>query len=480
MSELEQVLAKYFAEKQYGQKAPTGTPTTNYIHGPGGIFGVAGLDQQVISARIAPRGIAQELTVNPTIYTDPQYPYITGMEFITTTQPTGVCDTCVSMETESCLQTAPLGRVCVESKELEINRVFQRINPGEMDLTLVNSVLGQDESFVPSPSQGQQALNMAIAWAMIEIGAGMQNLLAPMVWQGNPTNNTAGGGYREFVGLDTLIGENKVDAITGTRCNALDSDVKEFNYNNIGYTDASGNFLIVRMINYVSVYTKHNAERQGLMPVRWAWVMRPEAWEELLEVWPVAYYSTRQLTLPTGNTNFVDGARIAMLREEMKNGMFIDTTAGRIPVVTDDGIFEHDSTNDANVPAGSFASSMYLVPLTYLGNRPATYFEHLDYRQALPEIRMLHETDNYWVTDNGRFMWTNEFQKWCLTMSGKIEPRIILRTPQIAGKIEHVLYTPLQHLRSWDEDSDYFFKGGESSRAAPSLWNDATYEESRQ
>ena len=40
MSELERVLANYFAEKQYGQKAPTGTPTTNNIHGPGGIFGV--------------------------------------------------------------------------------------------------------------------------------------------------------------------------------------------------------------------------------------------------------------------------------------------------------------------------------------------------------------------------------------------------------------------------------------------------------
>jgi hypothetical protein len=474
MSELEQVLAKYFTES-YGKKAPTGTPTTNNVHGPGGIFGVAGLDQQVISARIAPRGVAQMLTVNPTVYTDPLYPYITGMEFTNSTQPTGVCDTCVSVETESCIQTAPLGRVCVESKELEINRTFQRINPGEMDLQLVNSILGQDTSFVPGPSQKESALNMAVAWAMVEAGVGMQNLLTPMVWNGNPGNNTAGGGYKEFIGLDTLIGTNKVDAITGTRCSALDSDVKEFAYNLIGSTDAAGNYMIVRFINMVSVYVKHNAERQGLMPVQWAWAIRPEAWQELLEVWPVAYYSTRQLALPAGNTNFIDGAKIAMLREDMRNGMFIDTAAGRFPVVTDDGIFEHDSTNDANVPAGSFASTFYFLPLTYLGNRPATYFEHLDYRQALPEIRSLNETDSYWVTDNGRFMWTQEQLKWCFTVSGKIEPRIVLRTPQLAGKIEHVLYTPVQHLRGFDEDSDYFYKGGVPYRDSPSLWNDANY-----
>ena len=477
MSELEQVLAGYFAEKAYGKKAPTGTPTTNYIHGPGGIFGVAGLDEQVISARITPRGIASMLRVNPTVYTDPMYPYITGYEE-SGTEPTGVCDTCISGETESCIQTAPLGRVCRESKELEINRVFQRINAGEMDLQLVNSILGQDQSFVPSPSQMDRAINMAVAWSMVEAGIGMQNKLVPMTWQGNPSNNTASGGYKEFIGLDTLIGTSKVDAITGVRCNALDSDVKDFGYQSIGATDANGNFLIVRLMNMVSVYVKHNAERQGLMPCQWVWAIRPEAWMELLEVWPVAYYSTRQLTLPNGNTQFIDGARVAQLREEMRNGMFIDTAAGRFPVVTDDGIFEFDSTNSASVPAGSFASTFYFVPLTYLGNRPATYFEHLDYRQALPEIRALNETNQYWVTDNGRFMWTQEQQKWCFTLSGKIEPRVVLKVPQLAGKIEHVLYEPVQHLRSYDQDSSYFYKGGTGSRQSPSLYNDWVYEQS--
>ena len=49
--------------KATGQKAPAGTPTTNLIHGPGGLFGIAGLDNQVISARIAPLGIASQMQV---------------------------------------------------------------------------------------------------------------------------------------------------------------------------------------------------------------------------------------------------------------------------------------------------------------------------------------------------------------------------------------------------------------------------------
>lgn len=480
MNEFERYMAKYFEQKGYGTKAPTGTPTTNYTHGPGGLFGVAGLDNQVISTHIAPRGISSLLRINPTIYTDPQYAYITGYEDTAgQSEPTGVCDTCISGETESCLQTAPLGRICRESKEIEINRTFQRINPGEVDLTIVNNILQreQDNPLVPGQMSPQDALNVQWAWAMYEVGLFMQRKLVPQVWQGNPTNNTAGGGYKEFIGLDTLIGTNKVDAITGTRCAGLDSDVKDYNWQDIGFVDGEGNARIVEYINMVAMYLDHNADRQGLKPVEWALVLRPEAWHELLKVWPVAYYTTRDFALPNNNRMNIDAMGVAELRMQMKQGMFIDTIAGRIPVVTDDGIFEYDSTNSANVPAGSFASTFYFVPLSILGGRPSTYLEHLDYRQAQSELTELNNTDRFWFSDSGRFMWTQEDLKWCTTVSGKVEPRIVLRTPQLAGKIEHVLYTPVQHLRSFDQDSDYFFKGGENSRAAPSLWNDATYEE---
>lgn len=467
---LEQVLAEYF-RNEYGKKAPVGTPTTNYTHGPGGLFGIAGLDEQVISGRITPTGLASDLAIQATIYTDPLYPYITGYEE-SGTEPSGVCDTCISGVTESCIQTATFGRVCRESKELEINRVMQRINTGEVDLTLVNDILGGD-GFTPGQRLNpSQAINVQTAWAMVEIGMGIQNALVPMLWQGNPANNSAGGGYKEFPGLDMLIGTAKYDATTGTRCAALDSDVKDFNYRNINHVDGNGSFLIVRYVNAMASYLWHNASRQRLLPTQWAMALRPEAWTELLEVWPVAYFSTREVTLPNGNTNFIDSTRVVELRDKMQAGMYIDTVRGRIPVIVDDGIFEWNSTNSASVDAGCFASTIYFVPIKYLGSRNATYLEYLDYRGADPDISLLQNKDDYWNTDDGRFMWTLEQLKWCYTVSGKIEPRVILKTPQLAGKIEHVQYCPEQHFRDFDQDSSYFYKGGVEERESPSNWSD--------
>jgi len=48
----------------------------------------------------------------------------------------------------------------------------------------------------------------------------------------------------------------------------------------------------------------------------------------------------------------------------------------------------------------------------------------------------------------------------------KTEQRVILRTPQLAGRIDYVMYEPTQHLRSPYADSDYFQDGGISTRPA--------------
>jgi len=315
-----------------------------------------------------------------------------------------------------------------------------------------------------------QLLQIATAQGMLLIAMLLQNKLVPMVWQGNPANNI-GTGYAEFPGLDLLISTGKVDAITGTTCPALDSDVKEFNYRSINTVDANNNFLIVRYMSTMAAYLQHNAVRQNLAPVEWAVVMRPEAWYELTEIWPVAWLSTRNIVMPAGNTNFIDASRVAEMRDDMRAGQYLYINGLRYPVITDDGVYEYNSTNDANLEAGEFACNFYFVPLRYLGNRPATFWQHKDYRGAQLDINMAKLEREIW-TDDGRFMWTVERNKWCYTLSGKVEPRIILKVPQLAGRINHVKYSPLQHFRSSDQDSDYFVKGGVSSRTAPSLYSE--------
>ena len=58
-------------------------------------------------------------------------------------------------------------------------------------------------------------------------------------------------------------------------------------------------------------------------------------------------------------------------------------------------------------------------------------------------------------------------------LSLKTEQRIVLRTPQLAGKIQNVKYVPLQHLRSSDPASPYHRDGGVSlrnERTAYAVW----------
>lgn len=458
--------------KSYGFKAPGTTPGTNVFHGAGGMFGIAGLDNQVISARITPRGISAYLPVYPAVDTNPLFPFITGVEENAGDEPSVECATCLSGEYEACLQTAAFGRVCRETQTIAANEVMDRINKGEVDLQLVNDILGfQGDSMAAIRNYDRnRLLQMATAQGMLLIGILLQQKLVPMWWTGNPANNI-GTGYAECPGLDLLISTGKVDAITNTTCPALDSDVKEYGYNNVNTADGAGNFMIVRYMEYMEAYLYHNASRQNLGPVDTAVVMRPELWYELTNIWPIAYLTTRNITLPAGNTNFIDSSRVRDMMDEMREGQFLFLNGRRHPVILDDGILELNSANDANVPAGSFASNIYFVPLTYMGGRPGTFLQHKDYRGAQADINMAHLQDELW-TDDGRFMWTVERVKWCYTLSGKVEPRIILKVPQLAGRINHVMYTPLQHFRSFDQDSDYFFKGGVSERTPSTYYSE--------
>lgn len=454
----------------YGTKAPIGAASaTGWFHGVGGIFGVPGLDEDVISARIVPQGISSVLKVFPDQYTHPMFPYITGIEEDEdATEPATECATCPTGVTEGCIQSACFGFICRETRELTPNRAIERINRGEVDLRLVNDILGLDmnDPFLAVRQYDRNTImQVATVWAMLEVGVLLQNQIIPMIWAGNPANNV-GTGYAEFNGLDILISTGKVDYLTGTTCPALDSDVKEFNYQLVNSIDAQGRFRIVRALVALENYLYLNAVNMRLWPVEWVVVMRPELWTELTEIWPYVYLTTRNVVLPAGNTNFLDASRMNEMRDDMRTGMYIFINGRRHRVITDHGIRVQDSTNDANVPAGSFASTIYMVPLTYMNGRDATFLQHKDYRATTPEINAARLQDEIW-SDAGRFLWTVERIKWCYTLSAKVEPRIVLKTPQLAGRIDHVMYAPMQVARSPWQDSDYFYKGGVEHRTFP-------------
>ncbi|NIM52237.1 MAG: hypothetical protein GTO22_23835 [Gemmatimonadales bacterium] len=88
----------------------------------------------------------------------------------------------------------------------------------------------------------------------------------------------------------------------------------------------------------------------------------------------------------------------------------------------------------------------------------------MDYRQAAADVALMRGREDFW-TDRGMYSWAVEQTKWCYKFSVKHEGRIVLRTPQLAGKIDNVMYVPLQHLRDYDPSNTHWIDGGVSIRS---------------
>jgi hypothetical protein len=446
-------------------KTPANAGNSTMLHGPGGIFSTPGLDSSVITAHIRPSpGIGAMLPVIPSVDTNPLFPTITGYGAESGTQTDYPCGDSPTGAIQGCVLTAAFGRVQKDSKTIEINDVMLRVNRGEMtDLVLRGALLGNNFAIPPSVNE-TDVINLIVKTEMVTMGILLERSILPMTWTGTPANNSAHGGYMEFPGLDSQVATGQVDAITGTTCPALDSDVKNFGYKNVAGTSPD----IVTWMAAMEHYLYNNASKMGLMPVNWVIAMRPDLWQELSAIWPCRYMTDRCSSVGnSGNSVVVVNDKGNVIeRDAMRNGMYIDINGRRYPVIVDDGIFESTNVNNANVPAGSFASSIYFLPLTITGGYPVLYWQYVNYMAATPNINLISKGPVPFWTDGGRFMWAMEFVKYCFKLTVKTEPRIILRTPHLAGKIQNVLYTPLQHVRDFNPDSPYFKKGGVSSREA--------------
>lgn len=444
---------------------PTGfTISNNLMHGPSGIFGAAGVDRDIFSTRIKPRGLAAAVPAMGTNDDSPIVGYLTGFtDTETGAEPTNKCDDPLEAgELKSCLQGAAFGRIARKTKPLALVDIGRRVNRGEfMDLRLVNDPMMESGLFVPGlPADLTTALNREVLARLLTLGSAFENKLYPMVWTGAVANNTGGDGYREFVGLETLVGTGKVDVLEGTSCPSLDSDVKNANYATVQNDTAT----IFNIMTMVWRFVNHNATHMGFLPVEWVWVMRGDLFSELVDRWPCVY-ATYRCGGAAATPNNTDAMALRALSDQMRNGGYLTIDGRNIPVIVDDGIPEDTNTTNANVPSGSFASDIYLLPLTVRGGRRVLFFEYFDYSQGTAQAIADARLGNVaYVSDGGRFLFYSQFTNGCFSLAATLEPRIRLLTPQLAGRISNVVYSPLQHFRQPFNDDPYFTNGGAVSR----------------
>lgn len=460
------MVAERMAEKQTGYKhdLPAGfTLTTNLMHGPAGIFGTAGAERDVFSTRVKPRGLLSVLPSRGTIDTNPITYYLTGFTDESGDEPSTPCTECVKAgNVKACRQGTVFGMICRETDELNISDIGRRTNRGEyMDLRLVNDPMLNDAAlWVPGsvPKGVQEVLNREVLARWLTLGVAFENKLAQLVFTGSTANNV-GTGYAEYVGLESLVATGHTDVIDQTSCPSLDSDVKDMNYLTVE-DDAATLFSYMTMVYR---YVKHNAETMGFMPVQWAWVMKDSLFRKLADYWPCVYASFRCNATANDVSNNVDGLAMKRMSDEMYTGRFLQIDGERIPVVLDDAIpYEHNGTN-GDLPSGSFASDVYLLPFSVRGGLQTLFMEYFDYSQGVMQGITDGRLSNEFWTDGGRFLWTTSRTKWCVNWSAKIEPRLRLLTPQLAGRLENIKWTPLQAFREPLPTQGYFVDGGITS-----------------
>jgi hypothetical protein len=355
---------------------------------------------------------------------------------------------------KGCNLTALFGLERQDTETIEMDKVMLRWNRGDFtDLILRGRLLGLSGA-TPTNLNEDDILNIITKAEMVSAAVRAERSLVRQAWQGNIA-------LAEFPGLDNQINTGQVDADLNTACPALDSDVKDFALDDVCGTGRD----IVEYLSMMMWYLDYNAEHMGLNPVEWLIVMRPELWFELSACWPCRYLSNRCQSAAGTQIAVINDENNVNLRDSMRNGMVIEINGKPHRVVVDHGIFEHNSTNNDGLGLGEFASSIYAVPLTIQGGFPVTYREYLDYRHTFvgANTRLAQNRTDFW-TDDGIYSWAIDNNLWCYQLALKTEQRVVLRTPQLAGKIQNVRYSPLQHLRSPMATSDYFADGGVSIR----------------
>ena len=454
------------------RKAQTvGAPLGPYVHGPGGLFGVRGLSQAVISTHTQITGsLGEVIPVQTSIDTQPLFPYITGFQRSDTQEKNGVCDNPEDANSfKTCIQTTVFGRKEFKTRQVEINRIGQRLNRGEfLDLNLENDPLveqmgGLMQGFFGLTNQSSILAGREMVMRLVEVGVAYQRWFCPQVYTGNPANSAAGGGDKEFPGLDLLISRTKVDALTGQACQSLYSDVKDFSYRQVSSTADPD---IYRTLSTMMYILETKAIQQNLSPVDLRLVMRPQLFFELTRFWP-QQYNTDGATLTNAGLDVLILENVRM-RDEMRSGQFLNINSKRYPVILDPCIMEENQADNGAIPIGG-------VPFAARGGSIRTlYWEYYDYRNdVIPAARDARADAWYW-TDSGAFLWhIKPPDNWCLEVISKVEPRLILRTPQLAGRLQNVTYVPLQHTDDVLPSQDYWVNGGVTTgRPAPSPFSE--------
>lgn len=467
---LERQKAQQFGFKHDASGTPT---TTGFMHGPGGLLTFPGVDPTVFHTMYGHESLLGQLPSMPSTEMTPIFLTLTGVTDDVGDEKNNVCDVApVGGLLGGCMLTSVFGRYERATPELEINRLGQRNNRADpLDLRLVGSPFSTNSGIFNAGNMSARApadvLTSEISSVFWRRNISLWRLMSRQLWIGNPTNNSAGGGYKEMTGFDVLINTGHRDAETGATCRNMDSHVTSFGYKRI---DDPTSDLVAHLGN-VWHQLKRRAELAEAGVVRYMIAMRSNLFYELTSIWPCSYYTYRCTTAPgmdSGNVSLnMDAIGMRDMVDSMRNGKYLLFDGERVEVQLDDGIPEYSQTTNGNVTSGCFSSNIYFIPMS-VGGIATTYLEYFDYGN--PDIDKVLADGMVNARREGAFLTTLSQTLWCVKWQSKIEPRLIMRTPWLAAKVQNIMYCPIEHDPTSFPGDPYFTDDGITERhSGPSV-----------
>lgn len=429
----------------YRQKAVSYNANTQYAHGPQGVFNLPGVDPDMFSLVRRPLGLASRLPVVKSRYTNNFYGLPIYVSDGSGAEPADDCSPGPNPgDLSIAYQSFPFGKVIRTTKAIDVNRVGQLVSNAEpLDLRVINGAADDPSPFIPDPARNPNFLTSELGLKYYTLGIEHERQAEKDVFQGDPANNSpATLGRKYFAGLDKLVNTGKVDANAGEPVPALDSLLVNWNGANINGTVTLGGQAadIVTTISATINYFKANAKYTRLEPIEWIIVMRYDLFYALTAIWPCSYLTNgcnTSVNTAATSTLFVSGNEQVTMRDAMREegNEFLWVNGVKYPVVITD-------QNVETTTAGRRSSDIYILPVSARGRRPL-YLETFPFdNDQIAEFTNV-VPGQMWQSNNGLYFWTFDKSQYCLTLTSKVEARLILRLPQLAGRLRNVGYTSI-------------------------------------
>lgn len=438
-------------------------PYGPYQDGSGyGVFSFPGMRPDMYSAFQRPYTLARVLGLKESLITFDKIGIMTGVTAGSGSNPNDFCgDFPVPGQLKRCVQNYIWGKYGIETPLNNIAEAGEYIDYADIDKRIANLAMSANP-FMPDILQQLDISNRngaLLASQLFEIGVQFERTLEIALVRGNSALAPAAtqlGFIREFNGLERQITSGKVDIDTTVACPGADSTVVTWG-TGIDQTVNGRSFVVT--LTDIFYQKQMEANRVGMADTQFVWVMSMKLFRALTYVWACQYYTYRCQTsadgVSTSNPSFTNAPEIRNLQLEMFQGRYLLVDGQKIPVVLTDGI--RSTKASATVWTDD---NLFLLPISWAGKQLLNlYYKKMDNGDAM-EFGNFGGQQRYWSINNGMFLVTSQYQKFCIQHAFAGKFRLIQEAPFLAAVVNTIQYSYAQEYRDPFPGSSLHFDGG--------------------